>query len=145
MNVSIKATGLRDLRREMRGLGVQKEMQKANKKVAEDVVVPESKRRASQSYPNLAGGVSRAGGRGVAAIRANATQTKAFVVSGKKSVPWMGGMDFGSSGRWRQFPAAIAGGRFLYPVIADKSQEIIDTYWDILDETVKRVFPKGRW
>lgn len=136
---------IRQLRKELRAVDAQKEMQKANKKVAEQVVVPEAKKRASKSYTNLAGGVARAGSRGVAAIRARATQTKAIVASGKASVPWMGGSDFGSSGRYRQFPPAKEGGRFLYPVIADKQQEIVDAYWDAIDDVIKNVFPRGKF
>ena len=142
VNMRVVDTDLRKFRGELRRLGVHRDLQKANKKAAE-VVVPVARRKAAGSWGNLAGGVSRLGSRGVASIKANATQTKAYVVAGGARVPYYGGVDWGSSGRYRQFGPRSSEGRIIYPAIAEAAPKVIETYVDELDDLVSRAFPRG--
>lgn len=143
VNMRVVDTDLRELRRELRKLGVHRDLQKANKKAAE-VVVPIAKRKAGGAWGNLAGGVSRLGSAGVGSIRANATQTRAYVVAGGARIPYYGGVDWGSSGRYRQFGPRTSEGRIIYPAIAEGASKIVETYVDELDDLVSRAFPDGR-
>lgn len=142
-DLRIDVAGLKDLRKELRRAGLQKNLTKANKHVVNRVIVPEGKNRAARSFPNIAGGTTRVGSRGINSIRGTATQTTAVVKAGGARVPWFGGVEWGSSGRYRQFPKKAEKGRILYPVIEDKRDEIIDAYWDVIDDVAKGPFPEG--
>lgn len=141
VDVRADVKGLKELRKALKTLDLQKGLQQANKRVVNDVVVPEARRLGQRPAPNLAGGVSRLGTRGLKSIRGSATQTKAFILAGTKAVPWVAGFDFGSSGRYRQFPRAQKGGRVLYKAIENKNDELIGTYMDAIDELTREAFP----
>lgn len=138
----IEVEGLRDLRRELRKLSLTNDLRAVNRRVA-DLLVPPARQKAARSYPNLAGGVARVGSRGVASIRSQATASRAYLVSGKATIPWMGGGDFGSAGRYRQFPAKKDEGRFIYPTIREEQPRVIDEYWRELDTLTSAAFPEG--
>lgn len=142
-NVRIDVEGFKELRRELRALSLHRDLQPINKQAAE---IPAAKARqfGLRSYPNLAGGTSRLGSRGVASIRALASQSKAYVAGGKATVPYYGGMDFGSGGAHPQFPKRDAGGRFIYPAIAETGEQIKETYTKGLDRLIAPVFPNGK-
>ena len=142
-NLSLGISGLKDLRRELRRAGIQKNLTRANKHAVNVVIVPEAKRRAARPFTNLAGGRTRVGSRGVASIRGTATQTKAFVKAGGARVPWFQGHEWGSAGRYRQFPPKAEKGRIVYLVVEDKQAEIIEVYWDVIDDVAKGPFPEG--
>ena len=142
-DLSIGIKGLKELRSELRKSGIQKNLTKVNKHVVNVVVVPEAKRRAAKSFPNIAGGMTRVGSKGINSIRGTATQTKAVIKAGGARVPWFQGVEWGSSGRYRQFPRTAEKGRIVYPVVEDKREEIIDAYWDVIDDVTKGPFPEG--
>ena len=138
----VEIEGLKELRKELKRMGSEwpKELQKTNKQAAA-LVVPEAKRRAAQSHSNLAGGVARVGSRGVASIRPLATQRSAQIAGGGAKVPWFGGNEWGSSGRFRQFPARAKEGHILWPAAKAKEPEVIKAYEKMLDDLTKRAFP----
>lgn len=140
---AIRVKGLKETRKALRTLsqdGTWKpELRQVNKAAAE-IVVTEARKRAGRGGTNLAGGPARLGGRGVASIRALASQTKATVAGGGASVPWYGGSDFGSGGRYRQFPAKKEKGRFIYPAIEDKMDEVLRVYTAGLDRLTGKYF-----
>lgn len=141
--VRIIDADLRKFRADLRRLGVHKDLQKANKKAAQPPA-DKAKQYARKSFGNLAGGVTRPGSAVVASIRPLATQTKAYVAGGKATVPYYGGMDFGSGGAHRQFGPKLSEGRFIYPAIADTAPKIIEVYVNELDGLISRAFPDGR-
>lgn len=145
MSVGLRVidTDLRDLRRELRRIGLQRDLTAANRRAAE-VVVPIARKKAGGAWPNLAGGISRLGSAGIATIRPLASQSRAYVAAGSARVVWFGGVDWGSSGRYRQFPPRSEEGRILYPAIDEARAKIVDVYVDELDGLVSRAFPKGR-
>lgn len=140
-NIKIDVQGLKELRKELKAIDPKwtKELQQVNKRAA-SIVVPEAKRRASQSRPNLAGGVARAGSAGVGSIRALASQSRAQIASGGARVPWMGGSEWGSSGRYRQFPSANKDGYILWPAAKAKESEVVELYQDMLDDLSSAAF-----
>lgn len=140
-NLKVDVQGLRELRSALRNIDPKwtKELQQVNKRAA-NIVVPEAKRRAAQSRPNLAGGVARAGSAGVASIRALASQSRAQIASGGARVPWMGGSEWGSSGRYKQFPSKSSDGYILWPAAKAKEPEVIELYQDMLDDLSSAAF-----
>lgn len=141
----VKLQGGRELRAELKKIGMQKSLTQAHKRVVNEVLVPPMQERAQRTRTNLAGNPTRMGSRAERAIRGTATQTKAFIAAGGKKTPWMMGHIFGSSGRYPQFPPAVKGGYVIYPVLSEKRDEVIEEYWKAIDETVDDAFPKGGW
>lgn|SRR5574337_175545 len=141
-NLRIDVQGLKELRSALRKAGTQfpKELRVANLAAA-DIVVPEAKRRALQSRPNLAGGAARVGSRGVGSIRALAQQKAAQIAGGSAGVPWFAGNEFGSSGRYRQFPSASRDGYILWPAAKAKRDEVVQVYERMLEALAAEAFP----
>lgn len=139
--VKVDVQGLKELRKALKDIDPKwtKELQQVNKRAA-NIVVPEAKRRASQSRPNLAGGVARVGAAGVGSIRALASQSRAQIASGGARVPWMGGSEWGSSGRYKQFPSKSSDGYILWPAAKAKEPEIIVIYGHMLDDLASVAF-----
>lgn len=140
-NIKVDVQGLRELRKELKAIDPKwsKELQAVNKRAA-NIVVPEAKKRAGQSRPNLAGGVARAGSAGVASIRALASQSRAQIASGGARVPWMGGSEWGSSGRFKQFPSKSADGYILWPAAKAKEGDVVKLYEKMLDDLSSAAF-----
>lgn len=111
------------------------------KAVAENVVVPEAKKRGGASRGNLAGRSTRLGSRGVATIRALATQKSAVVAMGRASVPYVGGHEWGSAGAYRQFPPKNADGYILRPAVKAKQPEILKAATEAIDKVSAQAFP----
>lgn len=117
-----------------------RDMREVNLKAAE-LVVPEAKRLGQRSYINLAGNLGRLGSRGVASIRALASQSKAYVAGGNARVPWFQGAEWGSGGAYRQFGPRRSEGRFILPAVEEKTPEIIELYGDEVRDLSRRAFP----
>jgi len=142
--VVIEAPDLREFRRDLKRAGDQfpKQLQQTNKHVVEKVVLPEAKRRGSQSRRNLAGGRATIGSKGVATIRALATQRSAAVAMGGARTPWVAGNEWGSGGKYRQFPRKNREGHILWPVVEELRDEIVEEYRDAVGDLAKIAFPK---
>lgn len=141
LDVKLRVDGLRELRKELRAIDAAfpKELRAANKQVAEQVVVPEARRRAGAlTRP-------RVGSRLLATIRALASQTSATVAMGGARTPYARGMEFGSIRR-KQFAPWRGNDRnagyFLYPTIRERSDDIVETYSRVIDELTERAFPR---
>lgn len=132
----IQVTGLKELRRELKAVDATfpKQLQKANKKVAE--LVAEGTRSAFSAMRGSAPKVAPT-------VKALAQQTRAQVRvgggSGVGAEVAMGNL-WGAT-RYPQFPPHVAGGYALYPTIAAKSDEIIEAYADEIDDLLQRAFP----
>lgn len=139
MSAEIRAEGLRQFRNDLRQAGSHfpKEMQRANKRVAFDLIVPAAKQRAaSRPHP-------RPGSKLIGTIRATATQTSAAVNMGGARTPWNFGQEWGSD-RFAQFPSKNRSGYILYPTVKERREEIHEAYVDVLDDLSAQAFPKGR-
>lgn len=132
----LRVTGLNELRSELKRVDGQlpKQLQKANKKVAE--MVAEGTRSAFQAMGGSAPKVAPT-------VKALAQQTRAQVRvgggSGVGAEVAMGNL-WGST-RYKQFPPTLAGGYALYPTLKDNDEEIAEAYLDAIDELLSRAFP----
>lgn len=139
MSGQIRAEGLRELRSELRRVGPEmpRSLQRANKKVAADIVVPAAINKAqARPFPRPGSGL-------IGTIRATATQTSASVNMGGARRPYGFGHEFGAV-TFRQFPPKQSGGYIIYPAIKEKSSEIYDAYVEVIDDLTKQAFPRGR-
>jgi hypothetical protein len=115
---SIKVVGLRELRRDLKKIDpqLQKQLSNVTKKAAARVVED------TKSRVPVVDGTARK------SIRATSSGARAFIVGGKKSVPYFGWLDFGSrtprsglrrtTGPWHLSGKGPKGGRYIYPAIA---------------------------
>lgn len=88
-------------------------------------------------------------GRARGAIRAVSGGNKAYVVGGKKKIPYYGWLDFGSRspqtgqprsvGPWTGSGKGPAKGRFIYPAIDAKRPEVVDLVGDAVGQALKRL------
>lgn len=146
MRGRVRVEGLKELRKELRSLegddAWKGELREAGKAAAE-VVAAEARRTAAGGRSTLAGSNATMGSRAVASIRALAGQTRATVAGGKGTIPYFGGWEFGSTGRYRQFPAkARNGSHHIYPAIDSKQDEIVRLYSGRIDILMKKHFPE---
>lgn len=128
----INVVGLRELRNELRAIDgrMQRELQKANKRAAADVIVPAARHLAEGRHN------PKWGHEAIGTIRALATQTRAQVALGSAKVTWAAGHEFGSI-KYKQFPPSIgykAGGYALYAAIDQEQEQLVGVYGDLLQE-----------
>lgn len=133
---SVRITGLRELRRELRAVDPSwnKELRKVNLAVAQDVAqgTQAAFQRMGGSAPKVA-----------PTVKALASQARGQVkVGGGNSIGGQVAMgNLWGSRRFRQFPSATAGGYALYPSLAKLRPDIEDRYLDMLDDLLRRAFP----
>jgi HK97 gp10 family phage protein len=124
--VGIKVEGLSQLNRALKAIDAmdeRKELRVALKAAAE-VVAQDAQRRTPVRS-----------GRARGSIRAGVTTKGAYVAGGKKSVPYYGWLDFGSRsprsgnprsvGPWRGSGTGPKEGRFIYPALRSKYDEVV--------------------
>lgn len=148
---SVKIEGLRELRRELKAIDGKfpKEIAAVNKRVVENIVVPDAKRRAaSRTNP-------RAGSKVVDSIRGLGSQTRAQIAGGGARVPHFKGHNYGSNqirrtprgGHTTQFPIRSRkvgrgnAGYILEPAVYDNLPRVLDAYADMLDALLRPAFP----
>lgn len=139
----IEVIGLRELRKGLRAAvdASPAQLRVANKRVAEDVVLPEVQRRAT-AHTSPAG---RWGHVALATIRALATQTSASVAIGNNTTATYAlGKNFGSI-RFKQFLPHGGGDPdyALYSGIGATRAATIEAYGDAIDTLTHEAFPDG--
>lgn len=122
----IQVTGFRDLKRALKNTApeTRKQLGAELKAVAETVAADARQRVPSRS------------GRAAASIRATGGVSGAYIVGGKKSVPYYSWLDFGSRtpvsgnprkrGPWFRSGRGPTKGRFIYPAIDARRERIRD-------------------
>lgn len=132
----IRVEGLKELQKALKQLegAAPRELREANKAAAE-LVAARARERGQETRTNLKGNQTRLGSRGVASIRAKATQTGAAVVMGGPGIPYAFGHEWGAR-RYRQFPPSSKQGYILYPSVQELKPEIIEVYQKLLDELI---------
>jgi hypothetical protein len=147
----IRVAGLREWQRDLRTLGTElpRELRQANRQAAE-LIVDEARARAM-----ALGGVAA---KVAPSLKAQAQSTSASVKGGGSAYPMFGGAEFGA-GRdsprrrrpherrghpvrgttlvgWRQFESWTGNGgdagRFLYPAIRARQEDVIEFYADVV-------------
>jgi len=153
--VAIEAPGLKELARDLKRIepSIGKEMSRAHKEVSTDV--------ANAAQRNVAG-ITDAGGRGAAGIRARATPSKASIAL-LGSNPFTFASVFGTETHWvfgRPMPASQMSRRVwqpwigtgwtpeegLYgvsPAIADAIPKVLETYSERMMQALAQAFPEG--
>lgn len=84
-------------------------------------------------------GVPRRSGKAVGSIKARSTRTSVRVVEGGNRAPYMPWLDFGGkTGRLKRTKRPfIKGGRYLYPALAEKTDEITAALQDALIQAAR--------
>jgi HK97 gp10 family phage protein len=138
-NISIRVEGLAELRKALARLGeldARNDLRDGLKKAA-DIVAQEAKSR-----------VPKRSGRAAGAVRATAGGNRAYVVGGKKAVPYYGWLDFGgrtprlgnprSVGPWSGASGGPPKGRFIYPALDAKEREVVEAVGDSVQKAVRK-------
>jgi hypothetical protein len=135
----VNVSGLAEVRRDLRRLGDAEELKEVRDalKHGAEIVAADARRRV--------GGT----GRTAASIRGTAGGNKAYVVGGKASVPYYGWLDFGSRkaktgqprsvGPWAGTGKGPLKGRFIYPAIGAKSDEVARFVGQAIDRVARRM------
>lgn len=151
IGVRLNTEGFRPIIKGLRqaDAGFPKMLQRTNKRVAQEIMLPELKRRGGQSFPNLAGGTSRLGARGVSSMRVLASQTRVQLAEGGKKAPWVVADDFGAGkriSRGRSHTGQLRGrsgrdGMFLYPTAKAKMPAMATAYTGAISDLLAGAFP----
>lgn len=146
MTASIRIEGLHRFQKDLRALDkdLPKELRKANLAAAEIVA-----KGATAKATSLGGVAAKA----APSIKALAQQRSASVRIGGARHPYAMGAEFGGGkygkgnptprgGHTTQFGAFSRSGRFLYPTIADKREEVVEEYGKAIDRLTDKAFPR---
>lgn len=137
-NPQVRVTGVSELRRALRDAGDVENLRRFRDglKAAANVVAQDAKAR-----------VPTRTGRARESIRATAGGNKAYVQAGKATVRYYGWLDFGSRvpkkgnprrlGPWKGSGKGPAKGRYIYPAIAAKQEEIKDAIEAAVDDVIR--------
>jgi len=129
--------GLADLRRDLQGMpkDVKKALPREMEKVAEIVARDAARRVPSKS------------GTAINSIRAKGVPSGASIVAGGSEAPYFPWLDFGSreprsgnsraEGPWRGSGAGPSGGRFIYPAIEAKWDEVIEAAGEAVERAAR--------
>mgnify|MGYP007125663694 CR=1 FL=1 len=126
---------LATFRAQLRAIGPEwpRRLRVVNKKAA-DRVAAAMRGAYSQKY-------TRRSGRGERSIRALATQGRAQVAFGSASTPYMLGQNFGSAGRYPQFPFRTDPDHFAFRTIRSQTDNVVREYGNDLDDLFREAFP----
>jgi hypothetical protein len=137
--VHIRVEGLGDLRRALARLDHMEERGELRDglKAAAEIVARDARSR-----------VPSRSGKAAGAIRAVSGGNRAFVVGGKKAVPYYGGLDFGSRtprvgnsrsvGPWSGSGQGPRDGRFIYPALEAKGEQVADAVREAVSRAIRR-------
>jgi HK97 gp10 family phage protein len=135
----VRVEGLRELRQALTRL---EKMEDRNElrdglKAAAHIVARDAKSRVPSRTGKAAG-----------SIRAVAAGNKAYVVGGKKTVPYYGWLDFGSRnpttgnarsvGPWSGSGTGPRDGRFIYPAFEAKRRQVAEAVSDAVARVIRR-------
>ena len=138
-NLTIRTTGLVEMRKAMRNLGREyrrafdRELRRIGRPIADD-----AKRRYRARYPRRRGG--RGSQRG---IRSSARRGSSTVSLGSARYPYLLGQEWGSN-RYPQFPERRTDGHFFWPAIEQGGDEVYDRLLTLVDQANRLAFPEGR-
>lgn len=143
---AVEAVGLRELLRDLKalGTGAEKEIRRANKGVAEEIVLP-AVRSNLAARPRVHAAERRHTYKqhwadAVQSVKALGSQRTAAVALGSARVPWAAAANFGSDGKWKQFSPRLGGGSDpLYSAIVGNLPRVLDEYGDALDRALDSV------
>ncbi len=139
----IQLEGMKELRKALRQFsddngwrGPLKEAYAAAASVVEDA----ARSRASAGAMTLGGTSASMGSKAIASIRGKGTTTGAQLQA-FKGIPWGPGWNFGSSGRYRQFPVKATPDYNLYKAVEDKRPQITEEFAEAIEYALEQAFP----
>jgi hypothetical protein len=139
----IALVGMKETRKALRDFGAdsgwREPLRDAYREVADDVAA-EGRSRAARARPTLGGSSATMGNRAISSITGKGTTTEARIVA-FRGVPWGPGWNFGSKGRFRQFPVKAVPDYNLYTTIADRRERISETFADRIGDALERAYP----
>jgi HK97 gp10 family phage protein len=138
--MTVTVTGLKEVQSSLKEIGdvdSQKEVRAALKQGVEIIAV------------NARGRVPSRTGRAAASIKSSTSGAKGYITGGKGSVPYYGWLDFGTrnprhgntrkEGPWRGSGTGPQKGRFIYPAIEAKQDELVSHLEQAVGKVIKRV------
>lgn len=99
----------------------------------------EARSLAGQGRPTLGGTSANMGSAAIGSIKGKGTTTAATMTGGT-GIRWFGGWNFGSAGRYRQFPAKTSPDYNMYTAIENKRDEIVETFGNEIDAALNKEF-----
>jgi hypothetical protein len=134
----IEIPGLKDLQSDLKGMP--KDMQKAfvqDMKAVSNIIVAEARNRVPSKSGTAASGIVSAG-----------TVARGAAVKESRTIRYLRWLDFGTrdprtgntraEGPWRGSGTGPTGGRFLYPAIEDKWDEVREAAGKAVDKAARR-------
>lgn len=106
-----------------------------------DKLVPIGRRIADRARQRM----PRRSGRAAASVSSGVSGNRAYVSTGKATVPYAPWLDFGGTlrptglRRGTQYRPKVQGGRYLYPAIADSQRDTERAASQALDDTAKEL------
>jgi hypothetical protein len=147
--VGIRIDGLREFRRELRKLSDDgtwtRALREVNAQVAQEAL--REVQRLAQTQPRIIGKRRRPEREHwsdyVGSFRVVASQTSAGIRLGStvRRKGWYMGSNFGSHGRFKQFPGQSVPDHALYKGIEQALPRTVERYGDALDRLAKKAFP----
>jgi hypothetical protein len=139
---AVRVTGLKELRRALRGLEDPGEWQtelKAAGRAAGEIVAGAARQKASAGGTTRSGKHAWMGSEALATIRVLPQQTRVFVAGGSGRIVWYAGWE--GFARAKQFPPAASDGLVIYPAAREHIEEVVQVYSRGIDPLLKRAFP----
>ena len=140
----IAVTGMKETRKALRDFGADNAWRAPLRDAYRGVgtlVEGDARRRASTARPTIAGSVATMGSRAVASIRGKGTTTGA-TLEAFKGIPYGAGWNFGTTGRFRQFPTRAEPDHALYAAVKDKREQITNEFAERIGDALERAFPE---
>ena len=140
----IQVGGMKELRKALREFsddnGWRGPLKEAYGAVA-TVVQDAAQSRARGGATTLSGTRASMGSRAIGSIRGKGTTTGASLVA-FKGVPWGPGWNFGSKGKYPQFPAKATPDYNLYKAVEDKREQITNEFAEAVEYALEQAFPE---
>lgn len=103
------------------------------------MVEGEARTRAATPRPTLGGSMATMGGRAINSIKGKGSTTAA-TLNAFRGVAYGPGWNFGSKGRFRQFPRKAVPDYNLYAAIGDKRDQIVNEFGEKISSALDREF-----
>lgn len=135
----VEVRGLAQFRHGLRALGAEyrKGLDRELREIAKPIV-DAAKEGYRQRYPSR--GRSRGSQRG---IRSGVSARGARVLIGSARYPYLLGQEFGTTGRWPQFPSRNPKGHFFWPALREGTDDLMEALGSLVDRANRKHF-QGR-
>lgn len=140
----IELEGGRELRKALRDFSTDNGWRSPLKEAFQEVgklVERESRSLAGRALPTIGGSMAPMSSRAIASIRGKGTTTAASLQAFKGAAEGPG-QNFGSTGRYRQFPRKQKPDRALYKAVEEKREQITNEFAEAVEYALESAFPE---